>query len=113
MSSLAPSALPGLGVAQSFDDLLVLRSMHLGHATVLRLYWAVLGREPELGGARYWLDVYDSGVWGPPQISQFFATSPEFQNTYGSSLSNAEFCPSGVSECAWPRGGAGWVRLLG
>ena len=48
----------------------------------MRLYRAFFDREPELGGARFWLTEARAGR-SIDNIARFFASSPEFQNTYG------------------------------
>lgn len=77
--------------AESFNELINVSSLHRGHSTVLRLYWAVLDREPDVEGALFWLNGYNSGEWPIRRISAYFATSPEFVGKYGAELSNAEF----------------------
>ncbi len=51
------------------------------HGDVLRLYRAFFDREPELGGAKYWLDVRDQGVT-LESIAEYFTQSDEFSNNY-------------------------------
>lgn len=60
------------------------------HADVLRLYFAFFDRNPDAGGARYWiLDIYDAGN-SLDVIADNFAVSEEFNNTYGNTT-NREF----------------------
>lgn len=59
------------------------------HGDVLRLYRAFFDREPDAGGARYWIDVYDRGA-SLDVIAESFTQSPEFRNAY-SGTSNAEY----------------------
>lgn len=47
---------------------------------VLRLYRAFFDREPDVGGARYWLDVRED--FNLTQIAQFFTGSEEYDNNY-------------------------------
>ncbi len=75
----------------SFQELIQDPTLHRGHSEVLRLYFAVLGRTPEVEGAQFWLNAYDSGDWSTRRIASFFAESAEFEATYGASLSNADF----------------------
>ncbi len=63
---------------------------HLGNATtdavggqVFRLYVAYFSRVPDLAGFNYWVGQVESGSMTMREISAFFATSPEFQATYG------------------------------
>ena len=57
---------------------------------VLRLYRAFFERDADMEGAIYWIDLHRGGAtledlaWG-------FANSYEFQDAYGSELTNAEF----------------------
>ncbi len=74
----------------SFQDLSEDPTLHRGHSEVLRLYFAVLGRTPEIEGAQFWVNAYDSGTWTTRSIAAFFADSPEFRAVYGD-LNNADF----------------------
>lgn len=58
--------------------------------SVHRLYLAYLGREPEPDGERHWTLEYAGCRRSLADISQFFATSPEFTGRYGS-LSHQAF----------------------
>ncbi len=58
-------------------------------APVVRLYLAYFQRAPDRDGLDYWVGQYSAGV-SIGQISQQFATSPEFVATYGSKT-NREF----------------------
>lgn len=51
-------------------------------APVVRLYWAYFKRRPDLGGLNHWLNKYRNGM-RLVDISQQFARSSEFKNTYG------------------------------
>ncbi len=57
---------------------------------VARLYSAYFDRAPDDGGWAYWNRRAVDGMtlW---RTSDFFADSPEFKQTYGSALSNADF----------------------
>lgn len=59
------------------------------HGDVLRLYRAFFNREPDAGGAQYWIDVFDRGA-SLDVIAESFTLSPEFRNAY-SGTSNAEY----------------------
>jgi Domain of unknown function (DUF4214) len=59
-------------------------------APVVRLYLGTFLRIPDYGGVTYWVSQKSSGAQTLPQIAQYFATSPEFVNRYGS-LSNSAF----------------------
>ncbi len=58
-------------------------------ADILRLYQAYFSRRPDLGGADYWLGVYDAGST-TREIAGFMAGSIEFGNTFGAA-DDAEF----------------------
>ena len=61
------------------------------HADILRLYWAAFDREPDVGGAQWWIDAYNRGEWPSlVRIAEHFAVSAEFVDTYGE-LTNTEF----------------------
>lgn len=51
--------------------------------SIVRLYSAYLLRPPDAGGFSYWLNFYETGT-GLEAISENFALSTEFINTYGS-----------------------------
>lgn len=58
--------------------------------SVVRLYSAYFLREPDAGGFNYWLDIYSGPQAGLKTISDVFAASTEFTNTYGA-LGDAAF----------------------
>ncbi len=58
-------------------------------APVVRLYFAYFLRIPDYGGLQYWINQYANGT-PLTSISECFASSPEFQQRYGS-LSNEQF----------------------
>jgi hypothetical protein len=58
-----------------------------GQAT--RLYSAYFLRDPDLAGLKFWIDRLTSGD-DLGEVSQFFSTSPEFEETYGD-LDDGEF----------------------
>ena len=76
--------------ATTFEELAASETLHRGHSSILRLYWAVLARTPDVGGARFWVQSYDSGDWPARRIAGFFEVSDEFVATYGA-LDNAAF----------------------
>ncbi|NNF54837.1 MAG: DUF4214 domain-containing protein [Acidimicrobiales bacterium] len=57
-------------------------SLSVGHGDVLRLYWAFFERDPDLSGARYWIDVFNDGA-SIDAIAFAFSSSAEFRQTYG------------------------------
>ena len=48
---------------------------------VLRYYVAYFNRQPDLGGAKYWLDIRRQG-FGASEVAGFMAGSQEFANNY-------------------------------
>ncbi len=56
----------------------------------VRLYRAFLQRTPDAGGLRYWVGRKRSGAWTLTRMADQFATSSEFQRTYGA-LTNRQF----------------------
>ena len=61
------------------------------HSVIIRLYQAVLGRQPDVSGLIFWLEAFDSGEWSTRRIAGFFATSDEFRSLYGEDTSNEDF----------------------
>ena len=57
----------------------------VGHADVLRLYWAFFNRDPDSDGATYWIEQFDAGAT-IDDIAFSFAGSEEFLNTYGDTV---------------------------
>ena len=57
---------------------------------VIRLYFAYFNRLPDTSGLSFWISSYNSGSHTLNQISDAFAASSEFSDTYGS-LDNSEF----------------------
>lgn len=51
-------------------------------AMILRMYQAFFDREPELGGAKFWLQAFRDG-WTLDRIAAHFSVSDEFVRTYG------------------------------
>ena len=75
--------------ATTIDELLAAADYDPRYGAVLRLYWAFFNREPDVGGAKYWISVYRSGR-SFDDIAQAFATSREFVSRYGR-LTNRRF----------------------
>jgi hypothetical protein len=57
---------------------------------VARLYRAFLGRTPDAGGLRFWVQRKRAGTWTVSRMADQFAASSEFQRTYGT-LTNRQF----------------------
>jgi len=77
---------------------------------VVRLYSAYFLRIPDYDGLMYWVNRKTQGT-ALEEISDAFATSPEFQTTYGS-LSNAEFVTLVYQNVLGRDPGTRRVRLL-
>ena len=52
------------------------------HADILRLYYAIFDRAPDVGGAAFWIDRYDGGE-SIERIADQMSQSPEFVALYG------------------------------
>ncbi len=68
------------------------------HAEILRLYKAFFNREPDIAGAKYWIQVSEGErpeIDGPRatiRIAEAFpAASAEFENLYGANVSDEDF----------------------
>ncbi len=80
-----------LGDPQTLEELLASPEyLSDDHADVARLYQAFFNREPDVGGLSYWIDVFEDGT-PVDELSWLFSNSPEFQLTYGTDLTTAEF----------------------
>ena len=75
--------------ASAFDDYAARPELSDEHADVLRLYWAFFDREPDVGGAEYWVGQYDQCA-SLLNITWSFGVSTEFAQTYGS-ITDAQF----------------------
>ena len=84
------------------------------HADVFRLYWAFFDREPDLNGAQYWVEVYDTCAT-LLDITWSFSNSVEFKNRYGN-LSNEQYVnlvyANVLNRSPDDEGKAYWLRLL-
>ena len=71
-------------------------ALRLGHDNtanvdpVARLYRAFLGRAPDAGGLRFWINRKRAGTWSVTRMADSFAGSNEFKTKYGS-LTNKAF----------------------
>ncbi len=84
-------------------------------ASLFRLYCSYFLRNPDSDGFEYWSQTYSSGATGLNDISNLFATSAEFQLTYGS-LSNEEFIDliynNVMERAAEPQGFQYWLSKV-
>ena len=79
-----------LGQPSTISELLDSPEYRNEHAGVLRLYLAFLDRQPDVSGAKYWIDQYSDGA-REDDLAWGFSQSVEFAQQYGSSLENSEF----------------------
>ena len=64
------------------------------HGDILRLYQAIFNREPDVGGAIYWIhNVHDAQGLTVAELTPFIATDnqPEFRAAYAEVQTNADF----------------------
>lgn len=112
VSQLSTGALTRAAVVEQY-----LLSAEFGEkvAPVARLYFAYFLRIPDYGGLMYWVGEYASGNRTLNDISNFFASSSEFQATY-SSLDNGQFVDliytNLFNRAPDPGGRAYWVSEL-
>lgn len=66
----------------SFETIANLDELTSDHARLFRLYWAFFDREPDPGGALYWIAERDRCL-GLDTIADSFALSQEFEARYG------------------------------
>ena len=82
---------------------------------VARLYRAFLGRAPDAGGYKFWLNRRRTGTWTLNRIADSFATSNEFKTKYGA-FSNRQFVTRIYTEVlgrtADPSGVDYWTKKL-
>ncbi len=77
-----PIAVGPLREARSIAEVVHANDYLPSDARVLRLYQAVFDREPDLGGAKFWIEQVRGGA-SLASIAAFFGTSDEFGQTYG------------------------------
>lgn len=73
-----------------FDDLGVAFDVDGSAGQAYRLYGAAFGRVPDLPGLGFQMNALDSGLT-LAQVAGNFLASPEFANTYGSTLTDEEY----------------------
>lgn len=104
-----PPAPTTIATASSVDELVNATDYEVSDARILRLYRAFFDREPELDGARFWLETARNGR-AIDDIARFFATSPEFNATYGQ-VDDPEFLEiiyANVLDRAFDQAGFDW-----
>lgn len=67
--------------AETLDQLIAATDYQPAYSDVLRLYWAFFNREPDIAGAKYWIDLNSHGHT-LDQIAGYFTLSEEFANNY-------------------------------
>jgi alpha-tubulin suppressor-like RCC1 family protein len=101
LTGVAPSAASssswasqlGNGSKTKGDLILALRrgTDNLAHIDpVARLYRAFLGRAPDAGGLKFWVNRHRFGGWSLTRMADSFASSNEFKTKYGT-LTNRQF----------------------
>ncbi|WP_300534890.1 DUF4214 domain-containing protein [uncultured Mameliella sp.] len=101
------------------DDLLIAEGRGLYGTEfseqVYRIYNAVFGREPDVNGHQYWVQQLASSAMTHAEVSGHFMSSPEFQQTYGTTT-DAEFVTllyqNVLSRAPDPAGMASWLASL-
>lgn len=85
------SATNGVSAAQTspLDEITTSSDFRQPHADILRLYYAIFDRAPDLGGSRYWIARYNDGE-SIERIADHMSQSPEFLDLYGDTT-NARF----------------------
>lgn len=98
-----------------FDDLALALDLDGAAGTAYRLYQAAFGREPDLPGLGYWIDVLDRGA-DPLQVAAGFLGSAEFAQREGETLDDASFLivlyRNALGRAPDPVGEAYWTPLL-
>ncbi len=95
IATLLATLLSGVPVAAqapsfTFADVVAQPGLTDAHARVFRLYEAFFDREPEPGGAQFWVNAFDQ-CWTLQHITAHFAVSDEFVATYGPAVTDEEF----------------------
>ncbi len=83
-------AAPLMADATSLAELVAAPDYRSEYGDVLRLYWAFFNREPDVGGAGYWIGLHRQGV-SLDSIAEAFAGSGEFRNRYGNLRSSEDY----------------------
>lgn len=75
--------------SENLDRTATRQPITVGEGRVLRLYRAVLGREPDTGGLLFWLGEYNTGI-ELTEMARLFTGQDEYRDLYGTSPTNAE-----------------------
>lgn len=98
-----------------FKDVAVAVDLDGNAGMAYRIYEAVFNRAPDKGGLGYWIHQLDSGA-SLHSVAGAFLASDEFQQTYGSELSNEAFVSevyeNVLDRAPDPSGLDYWVRTL-
>lgn len=89
MALTAATLQPSSAQVEEFSAYSASSELSEAHADVFRLYWAFFDREPDVGGATYWVGQYDQ-CSSLLDITWSFSNSSEFEQRYGS-LSNRQY----------------------
>lgn len=112
-----PSGFDGItnAVRLQFSDAVVAFDVSGTAGFAYRLYQAAFHRTPDEGGLSFNTHLLDTGLTNT-QMSAAFVASTEFQNTYGTSLTNEQFVSALYSNVLDrtpdPNGYTGWIDYL-
>ncbi len=81
-STAGPAEAMTMASATSLEELVNATDYQPHYSDVLRLYWAFFNRQPDVGGAKYWVSVRARGA-SLDSIANAFAGSGEFKARYG------------------------------
>jgi len=82
-AALSPgTAALGTAPTTTLDDITTGPEFRQPHADLLRLYYAIFDRAPDVGGALFWIDRYNEGET-LERIADHMSQSPEFLAIYG------------------------------
>lgn len=89
-SSEAGALLPETDYPEIWD---MSENMTSKHSTMVRFYWAVLGRVPDRSGVEYWTELLDDCEVDALDLAFLFSASPEFTARFGNEAdyTNAQF----------------------
>ncbi len=101
--------------ANSIEDILAAVDYTAADADILRLYPAFLNREPDVGGAKYWIARTRAGATYD-DVALAFAQSEEFRLHFGATLSNEAYLTlvynSTLGRAPDPQGLSFWLAKM-
>lgn len=81
LAALGTTAVESGAQTEGFETYAADASLAGDHADVFRLYWSFFDRQPDVGGARYWVEQYN-GCASLLDITWSFGNSDEFNRRY-------------------------------